>query len=122
MIADIISHKKLNPVATELFIRGRKLNISLAFISLSYFASPKKIRLNSTQYFIMKIPNKQELQKIAFNHSSDIDFQDFMNLCKKLYCKTIFFSVIDTKMIYKLNVTIDDKNRDEILKNISIII
>ena len=91
MIADIIGHKKLNPVATELFIRGRKLNISLAFISLSYFAAPKKITLRSTQYFIMKVPNKQELQRVAFNHSSDIDFQDFMNLCKKLYCKTIFF-------------------------------
>ena len=58
MIADIIGHKKLNPVATELFIRGRKLNISLTFTLLSYFAASKKITLHSTQYFIMKIPNK----------------------------------------------------------------
>ena len=80
MIAYMLSNKKFNPTVIELFIRGRKLNISLVFISQSYFAVPKNIRLNSTHYFIMKIPNKQELQQIAFNHSSDIDFQDFMNL------------------------------------------
>ena len=68
MIADMLSNKKLNPIVTELFIRGRKLNISLAFITQSYFVVPKNIRLNSTHYFIMKIPNKRELQQIAFNH------------------------------------------------------
>ena len=76
MIADIIINKNLNPVVTELFIRGRKLNISLVFITKSYFAQPKNIRLNSMHYFI-KIPNKRELQQIAFNHSSDIDFKNF---------------------------------------------
>ena len=76
MIADMLNNKRLNPVVTELFIRGRKLNISLVFILQSYFAVPKNIRLNSMHYFIMKIPNKWELQQIAFNHSSDIDFQD----------------------------------------------
>ena len=60
-IADMISNTKLNPIATELFIRGRKLNISLIFITQSYFAVPKNIRLNSTHYFIMKIPKKEEL-------------------------------------------------------------
>ena len=74
MIADMVSNKKLNPIVTELFIRGRKLNISLAFISQSYFAVPKNFRLNSTHYFIMKIRNKRERRQIAFNHSSDIDF------------------------------------------------
>ena len=58
MIADILSNKKLNPILTELFIRGRKLNISLVFITQSYFAVPRDIRLNSTHYFIMQIPNK----------------------------------------------------------------
>ena len=77
MIADIIINKNLNPVVTELFIRGRKLNISLVFITKSYFAQPKNIRLNSMHYFIIKIPNKRELQQIAFNHSSDIDFKNF---------------------------------------------
>ena len=61
MIADMLSNKKLNPIVTELFIRGRKLNISLVFITQSYFVMPKKFRLNSTHYFIMKIPNKREL-------------------------------------------------------------
>ena len=79
MIADMLSNKNPNPILTELFIRDRKQNISLVFITQSYFAVPKDIRLNSTNDFIMKIPNKRELQQIAFNHSSDIDFQDFMN-------------------------------------------
>ena len=62
MIADMHSNKKLNPIVTELFTRGRKLNIPLVFITQSYFAVPKNIRLNSTHYFVMKIPNKRELQ------------------------------------------------------------
>ena len=77
MISDMINNNKLNP--TGLFIRGRKLNISIVFITQSYFKVPKDVRLNSTHFFIMKIPNKRELQKIALNHSSDIDFKDFMN-------------------------------------------
>ena len=83
MIADMESNKKLSPIVTELFLRGRKLNISLVFISQSYFKVPKTIRLNATHYFIMKIPNKRELQQIASNHSSDIDFKDFMKLYKE---------------------------------------
>ena len=62
MITDILSNKTLRPIVTELLIRGRKLNISLAFITQSYFFVPKNIRLNSTNYFVMKIPNKRELQ------------------------------------------------------------
>ena len=76
MIADMLSNKKLNPIVNELFFRGRKLNISLAFITKSYFVVPKNIRLNSTHYFVMKIPNKRELQQIAFNHSSNIECND----------------------------------------------
>ena len=59
MTADILGNNKLNPTVTELFIRSRKLNISVIFIARSYFAVPKTIRLNSTQYFIMKIPYKR---------------------------------------------------------------
>ena len=91
VIADKLRNKRLNPIVTEVFIRGRKLNVSLVFIKQSYFAVPKNITLNSTNYFIMKIPNKRELQQTAFNHSSDIDFQNFMNIYKKMYCKIIFF-------------------------------
>ena len=83
MIIDMVSNKKPNLVVTELFIRGRKLNITLAFITEFYFSVPKSIRLTSTHYFIMKIPNKQELPQIAFNQSSDTEFEDFMNFYKK---------------------------------------
>ena len=91
MIADIINNKKLNSVVIELFIRGRKLNISIAFITQSYFKVPKDVRLNSTNFFIIKIPNKKELRQIALNHSSGIDFKDFIRVYKKMYCRTIFF-------------------------------
>ena len=99
MIADMLSIKKLNLMEIELFIRGRKLNIYLVFITQSYFAVPKTIRLNSTHYFIMKIPNKQELQQIAFNHSSDTDFKNFMNLQKKYTTKPYYFLIIDTTLV-----------------------
>ena len=87
MIADMLSNIKLNPIVTKLFIRGRKLTISLIFIRQSYFALPENIMLNSTHYFVMKISNKLELQQIAFNHSSYIDFKDFMNLYNKCTTK-----------------------------------
>ena len=83
IIADMFCIKKLNPIVTELFIRGRKLNIPLVLITLYYFAVPKSLRLNSTHNFVMKILNKKELQESAINHSSDIDLQDFMNLYKR---------------------------------------
>ena len=85
MIADMINNKKLNPVVTELFIRSRKLNISIFFITQSYFKVPKDVRLNSTHFPIMKIQNKRELQQIALNHSLDIDFNDFMKIYKKIH-------------------------------------
>ena len=94
----MLSNKNLNPAVTELFIRDRKLSISLVFITESYFAVPKHIRLNSTHYFIMKIPNKQEIQQIAFNHSSDIDFKEFMSLDKKCTAKPYSFLVIDATL------------------------
>ena len=80
MISDIINNKKLNSIVTELFIKGRKLNISLVFITQSYFKVPKDVRLNSTYFFIMKISNKRELQQIALNHSLDIDFKAFIKI------------------------------------------
>ena len=98
MIADIINNKKLNPIVTELFIRGRKLNISIAFITQLYFKVPKDVRLNSTHFFIMKIPNKRELQQIALNHSSDIDFKDFMKIFKKYTAETYSILVNDTTL------------------------
>ena len=84
MIADMLCNKKLNPIVTELFIRGRKLKISLVFITRSYFDVPKDIRLNSTHYFIIKTPNKRELQQ--------------MNLYKKCTEISYSFLVIDTTL------------------------
>ena len=98
MIADMISNNKVNPIVTELFMRGRKLNISIVFITQSYFKVPKDVRLNSTHFFIMKIPNKRELQEIALKHSSDIDFKDFMNIYKKCTKETYSFLVNDTTL------------------------
>ena len=80
MIADIMNNKKFQAIIKELFIRCRKLNISLAFITQSYFSVPKDVRLNSTHYLIMKINNKRELQNIAVNHSADIDYKDFIKI------------------------------------------
>ena len=98
VIADMINNKKLNPIVTELFIRGRKLNISIVFLTQSYFKVPKDVRLNSTHFFVMKIPNKIELQHIALNHSSDIDFQDFMKIYKKCTAEPYSFLVNDTTL------------------------
>ena len=98
MIADMINNKKLNPIITELFIRGRKRNISIAFITQSYFKVPKDVRLNSTHFFIMKIPNKRELQQIGLNHSSDIDVKDFIKIYKKCTAEPYSFLVNDTTL------------------------
>ena len=68
---------------TELFISGRKLNIYLVFIIQPYFKIPKDVTLNTTHFFIAKIPNKRELREIAINNSSDISAKYFINIYKK---------------------------------------
>ena len=83
MIADVMTNNEFKAIITELFIRCRKLNISLVFITQSYFSAPKNVRLNSTHYLIMKINSKRELQNIAINHSADIDYQDFMKIYRE---------------------------------------
>ena len=98
MIADMINNKKLNSIVIELFIRGRKLNISLVFITQSYFKVPKDVRLNTTHFFIAKIPNKRELQQIAINHSSDINTKDFANIYRKCTAEPYSFLVNDTTL------------------------
>ena len=98
MVADMIDNKKLNSIVTELFIRGRKLNISLVFITQSYFKMPKDVRLNSNYFFIMKIPNQKELQQVALNHSSDIDSKGFIKIYKKCTAKPYSFLAVDTTL------------------------
>ena len=80
IIADIVTNKRFQTIIKELFIRCRKLNISLVFITQSYFGVQKDVRLNSTHYLIMKIHNKKELQQIAMDHSADIDYKDFVKM------------------------------------------
>ena len=94
----MIHNKKLNSVVTELFIRGRKLNNSLVFITQSYFKVPKDVRLNTSHFFIAKIPNKRELQQIAINHSSDINTKGFANIYKKCTAEPYSFLVHDTAL------------------------
>ena len=119
MIADMINNKKLNSIVTALFIRGRKLNISLIFITQSYFTVPKDVRNNSTHFFIMKIPNKKELMQITINHSSDVNTKDFIEIYRKCTDKPYSFLVIDTalpsnnslRFRKNLNITNDDYQR-----------
>ena len=83
MIADIMANKKFQAIINELFIRWRKLNISLVFVTQSYFSVPKDIRLTATNYLVMKINNKKELQNITVSHSADIDYIDFVKIYRK---------------------------------------
>ena len=110
MIADMIHNKKLNSIVTELFIRGRKLNISLVFITQSYFKVPKDVRLNTSHFFIPKIPNKRGLRQSAINHSSDINTEEFGNICRKYTAEPYSFFVIDT--------TLSSNNSLKLRKNI----
>ena len=98
MIADIMSNKKFQAMVKESFIRSRKLDISLVFITQSYFSVPKEVRLNSTHYLIMKIHNKRELQNIATDHSADIDYKDFMNIYRKCTSKPYSFLTSNTTL------------------------
>ena len=81
-----------------MFIRSRKLNISLAFITQSYFKVPKDVRLNTSHFFIRNIPNKRELQQIAINHASDISIKGSENIYKKCTAKQYSFLVNDTTL------------------------
>ena len=99
MIADIMPNKKFQSIIKELFIRCRKINISLVFITQSYFSVPKDVRLNSTHYFIMKINNKRELQNIAISHSADIDYKDFIKIYRDCTKEPYNFLTIDTILL-----------------------
>ena len=98
MIADTMTNKKFQAIIKEVFIRCRKLNISLVFITQSYFRVPKDVRLNSIHYLIMKIHNKRELQNIAFDHSADIDYKDFVRIYKNCANEPYSFFTIDTTL------------------------
>ena len=94
----MINNKQLNPAVTELFIRARILKISIVFITQSYLKVLKDIRLNSTPIFIIKNPDKSEFQQTEWNHSSDIDFEDFIKICKKCIAEPYSFLVNDATL------------------------
>ena len=97
-IEDMEANEKLSHIITDLLLRERELNISLFFISKSYFKVPKTIWLNVKHYYVMKIPNKKELQQMAWNHSSDIVFENCMKLDKGYTKIPYSFIVIDTTL------------------------
>ena len=99
MIPDIMSNKKFQAIIKDLFIRCRKLNISLVFITQSYFPVPKDVRLNSTHYLIMKINSRRELQNIAITHSANIDYKDFVNIYRECTKEPYSFLTIDTTLL-----------------------
>ena len=98
MIADIMANKKFQTIIKELFIRRRKLNSSLVFITQYYFSVPKYIRLNSIHYLTMKINNRRELKNIATDHSTDIDYQDFKKIYSECTKEPYNFLTIDTTL------------------------
>ena len=117
MIADLIHNKKLNSIVTEWFIRGRKLNLSLVFITKSYFKVPKDVRLNTSHFLIAKISNKRDI--FATNHSSDMSTKDFANIYRKCTVEPYSFLVNDTTLasdnhlrFRKNPFNIYDKNHD----------
>ena len=98
MIADIMRNKKFQVIIKELFVSCRKLNISLLFITQSYFSVLKDVRLNSTHSLITKINNRKELQNIAINHSADFDYKDFVRIYRQYTRKPYSFLTIDTTL------------------------
>ena len=97
-IADMMTNKKCQAIIKELFIRCRKLNILLVFITQSDFSIPKDVRLNSKYHLIMKINNKKELQNIAINHSAFIDYEDFVKIYRECIKEPYSFLTIDTAL------------------------
>ena len=97
-IADMMTNKKCQAIIKELFIRCRKVNILLAFITQSYFSIPKDVRLNSKYHLIMKINKKKELQNIAINHSAFIDYEDFVKIYRECIKEPYSFLTIDTAL------------------------
>ena len=117
MIVDMINNTKLNSIVTESFIKSRESTISLVFITQSHFKVPKDVRLNSIHFFIMKIPNKRELQEIALNHLSEINFKDFIKIYKKCTAEPYSFLVNDTMLASDNPFKIQKKSFQLIIKS-----
>ena len=108
MITDIEYNKDFKKIIKELFHRGRKISISIVFITQSYFRALKDIRLNSMRYILMKISNKKELKKIAEEKSGHLDYKDFLKIYNYCTKEPYSFMLIDTRptasVTFKKNV------------------
>ena len=116
MIADIMRSEKFKAIVKELFIRCRKLNISIAFITESYFRTPKDVRLNSTHYILMKMGNKKELKSITEENSGHLDFKDFLKIYNHCTDKPYSFMMVDTRPTARVTFK---KNFDEPLMSVT---
>ena len=118
MIADIMRSEKFKAIVKELFIRCRKLNISIIFITQSYFRTPKDARLNSAHYILMKIGNKKELKSIAEENSGHLDFKDFLKIYNDCTDKPYSFMMVDTRPAARITFK---KNFDKPLMSVAFI-
>ena len=96
MISHVMPDEKAQQILKELFIRYRKLNISLCFLTQSYFSVPKDVRLNCTHYILFKLNNRRELQNIAIDNSADIDYEDFFKIYRICTREPLNFFAVDT--------------------------
>ena len=117
MIADIMTNKKFQSIIKELFIRCRKLKISLVFITQSFFSALKDVRVNSTHYLIIKINNKRELKNIAINHSADIDYQDFIKIYRECTKEPSASVPLRFRKYLFDSYKNDNKKKEEIMQN-----
>ena len=97
MIADIEYNKIFKRIIKELFYRARKTNVSIVFITQSYFRALKDARLNSTHYILMKIGNKKELTRIAKEKSGHLDYKDFLKMYNYCTKEPYSFMMIDAR-------------------------
>ena len=115
MIADIEFNKKFKRIIKELFYRAHKINVSIVFITQSYFRALKDARLNSTHYILMKIGNKKELKKIAEEKSGHLDYKDFLKMYNYCMEGPYSFMTIDTRPTATIPFK---KNFDEPIKGL----
>ena len=109
MIADLEYNKNFKRIIKELFYRARKINVSIVFITQSYFRALKNARLNSTRYILIKIGNKKELKSIAEEKSGNLDYKDFLKMYNYCTREPYSFMTIDMRpiatMVFRKNFT-----------------
>ena len=110
MIADIEYNKNFNRIIKELFYRAPKINVSIVFITQSYFRALKDARLNGTYYILVKTGNKKELKRIAEEKSDHLDYKDFLKIYNYCTREPYSFMLIDTRPIASVTFK---KNFDE---------